>query len=179
MLSKAMGMSTTYEWETPDEVYGPLDLELGKFSLDVAASRRNAKASGYFTKKEDGLVQTWTGRVWMNPPYGRVIGQWIRKAYESVKNGDAEIVVCLIPARTDTGWWHDYVQGKAEVRFLRGRVQFIRPGKKLDNAPFPCAVVIYRCVGCLKGYEVEQAYHLLPGGAGRVGCRSVVAQKAD
>lgn len=146
MLSKAMGMSTTYEWETPPEVFEPLNKEFGPFTLDVAASDRNRKAPGYCTKKEDGLKATWRGKVWMNPPYGRVIADWIRKAYESANSGDADVVVCLIPARTDTGWWHDWIQGKAEVRFLRGRVQFIRPGKKLDNAPFPCAVVIYRGV---------------------------------
>lgn len=75
----------------------------------------------------------------MNPPYGREIGLWMRKAYEESLKGC--IVVCLVPSRTDTAWWHDYVQGKAEVRFVRGRLKF---GNAKNSAPFPSAVVIYR-----------------------------------
>ncbi len=86
----------------------------------------------------DGLALTWLGTCWMNPPYGRKIGQWVRKAYESSLLGAT--VVCLLPARTDTAWWHDYVV-KGEIRFLRGRLKF---GGQKNSAPFPSAVVVYR-----------------------------------
>jgi site-specific DNA-methyltransferase (adenine-specific) len=87
------------------------------------------------------LRQRWSGRVWLNPPYGRQIGAWVRKAWESVQNGDAEVVVCLVPSRTDTAWWHEYVTKGEPPRFLRGRVRF---GDADSGAPFPSAVVVFR-----------------------------------
>ncbi len=77
------------------------------FDLDVCATGENAKCDRFFTREDDGLAQAWTGRVWMNPPYGRMIGEWMRKAWESSQT-TAELVVCLVPARTDTRWWHEY-----------------------------------------------------------------------
>lgn len=88
----------------------------------------------------------WWGKVWMNPPYGRTIGQWMKKAYESATTSpvdglpDADLVVCLVPARTDTAWWHDYAM-KGEIRFIRGRLKF---GDAKHNAPFPSALVIFK-----------------------------------
>lgn len=123
---------------TPQDFFDRLDAEFG-FDLDVCASPENAKCTIYFTKEDDGLSRDWTGVVWMNPPYGREIGRWLRKANESVKDNGAT-VVCLVPARTDTNWWHEYVI-KHEVRFVRGRLKF---GNAKNSAPFPSAVVIMR-----------------------------------
>lgn len=134
-----MFSSKTDDWATPINFFRKLDEEFG-FDLDVCASIANAKASRYFTREDDGLSRKWSGCAWMNPPYGREIGRWIRKAFESVESGDAQVVVCLVPARTDTAWWHDYCQ-RGEVRFVRGRLKF---GDSKNSAPFPSAVVIFR-----------------------------------
>lgn len=94
---------------------------------DVWATPQNAKCRRFYTKEQDGLAQPWTGRVWCNPPYGREIGKWVKKAFETA-------------ARTDTRWFHDYIYGKAEVRFIRGRLKF---GDSKNSAPFPSMVVIF------------------------------------
>src|SRR5262249_5318022 len=138
--------SDSNEWETPPALFAELDAEY-HFTLDVAASPDNAKCADFFTKEQDGLRQRWYGRVWCNPPYGGAVGEWLHKAQRSIKTGEAEIVVCLIPARTDTNWWHDVVIPYAEVRFLRHRVRFLRPGGvevEGGGAPFPSAVVVFR-----------------------------------
>jgi len=135
-------MSKTNEWETPKDLFDKLNEEFN-FTLDPCATKENAKCKKFFTIAEDGLSQTWKGeRVFMNPPYGREIGKWIRKAYMEA-NGitRTEIIVCLIPARTDTKYWHDYIFNKAEIRFLKGRLKF---GEGVNSAPFPSAIVIYR-----------------------------------
>ena len=129
--------SETDEWPTPQDFFDRLNEEFG-FELDVCATPENAKCPHYFTKRENGLLQKWTGVCWMNPPYGREIGQWVKKAYESALDGAT--VVCLLPARTDTSWWHDYCM-KGEIRFVRGRLKF---GNASENAPFPSAVVVFR-----------------------------------
>lgn len=129
--------SATDLWSTPQDFYDRLNAEFG-FELDVCASAENAKCPRYFTKEIDGLAQVWTGICWMNPPYGREIGAWMRKAYESAMGGAT--VVCLVPARTDTRWWHDYA-AKGEVRFHRGRLKF---GGCKNSAPFPSATIIFR-----------------------------------
>lgn len=129
-------MSQSVEWSTPQTFYDQQHAEHG-FTLDVCATAENAKCARFYTLADDGLSQPWAGVCWMNPPYGRGIGAWMRKAYESAQMGAK--VVCLIPARTDTAWWHDYVV-KGRVRFIRGRLKF--QGKK-DNAPFPSALVIF------------------------------------
>jgi phage N-6-adenine-methyltransferase len=131
--------NTTEVWETPQDFYDNLD-KLFHFTLDVCADPTNAKAETFFTKEEDGLSQKWTRNVWMNPPYGRVIGKWIRKAYEETQNGNVDVAVCLVPSRTCSAWWHDYCM-KGEVWFIRHRLRF--GGSKI-NAPFPNAVVIFR-----------------------------------
>jgi len=112
--------SKTDEWATPQDVFDRLDAEFG-FELDVCATPENAKCPRYYTKRENGLLQKWEGVCWMNPPYGREIGQWVKKAYTSALEGAT--VVCLLPARTDTAWWHDYCM-KGEIRFVRGRLKF-------------------------------------------------------
>lgn len=130
--------SATVEWATPWDVFNPLNGEFG-FTLDVCALPENAKCARYFTPDDDGLAQDWTGDVcWMNPPYGRAIGDWMGKAYREWHKGAT--VVCLVPARTDTRWWHDYAV-KGEIRFIKGRVKF---GGHKNPAPFPSAIVVFR-----------------------------------
>jgi len=127
-------------WETPQALFDELDREF-HFTLDVAADRDNAKCEKYFTAQDDGLRQSWGGeRVWLNPPYGRGIKKWMRKAYqEGQKPGT--IIVALVFARTDTEWFHEYVYHKAEIRFLRGRLRF---GNAENNAPAPSMLIIWR-----------------------------------
>jgi phage N-6-adenine-methyltransferase len=120
------------DWETPAEIFGPLNAEFG-FTCDVAASHENAKCERYFT--EGGLERMWNGVCWMNPPY-REVGRWVKKAFEESSHA---IVVCLVPARTNTNWWHDYCM-KGEVRFIRGRPRF---GGAKHGLPQPLAVVIF------------------------------------
>ena len=126
------------DWETPPELFAAYHREFG-FTLDAAALPHNAKCARFFTPDDDGLAQDW-GRetVWLNPPYGRQIPRWIRRAWQASQGGAT--VVLLLPARTDTAWWHDYA-AKGEVRFLRGRVRFVGA---TDEAPFPSAVVVFR-----------------------------------
>lgn len=129
--------SATDQWATPQDFYDKLNSEFG-FDLDVCADAGNTKCLRYFSREQDGLNQEWKGVCWMNPPYGRAISAWIKKAYESSLNGAT--VVCLIPARTDTSYWHDYCV-RGEIRFIRGRLKF---GGHKNSAPFPSAVVIFR-----------------------------------
>jgi len=132
--------SETPEWYTPQDFYDGLHKEF-RFTTDVCATAENAKCAEFYTKEDDGLSRKWTGVCWMNPPYGRTIGKWVEKAYDSSLSGT--IVVCLVPARTDTKWFQDYCLKHGEVRFLRGRLKF---GGCVNNAPFPCALVIFRPV---------------------------------
>lgn len=137
MLNKGMFTSNTDMWETPQALFDELDKEF-HFTLDVCAVPENAKCERYFTPAQNVLKQDWNtgGTIYMNPPYGREIGLWVRKAAES--NVTA---VCLLPARTDTAWFHDYIYGKAEIRFIRGRLKF---GNSKNSAPFPSMIVIFR-----------------------------------
>ncbi len=139
-MHKGMMTSKTYEYETPQAFFDELDREF-HFVLDPCATDENHKCDIYFTKADDALSKNWTdfGPVFMNPPYGREISRWVEKAYETARIGRSP-VVCLLPARTDTSWWHDYCT-KGEIRFIRGRLRF---SKLKSNAPFPCAVVIFR-----------------------------------
>ena len=129
--------SATDEWATPQDFFDRLNAEFG-FTLDVCALPESAKCEAYFTPETDGLAQDWRGVCWMNPPYGREIGRWMRKAWESCIAGAT--VVCLVPARTDTAWWHDFAM-RGEIRYVRGRLKF---GNAKNSAPFPCAVVVFR-----------------------------------
>ena len=135
-INKGLLTSNTDLWETPQDFFDRLDEEFN-FDLDVCANVENAKCEKYFTEEMDGLQQEWKGVCWMNPPYGRQIGKWMKKAYESSLNGAT--VVCLVPARTDTRWWHDYCM-KGEIRFVKGRLKF---GDSVNSAPFPSAVIIF------------------------------------
>ena len=126
----------TYLWYTPEDFFKKYD-DKYKFELDVCATDDNAKCARYFTEEIDGLSQEWKGICWMNPPYGRNIKQWMKKAYESSLSGAT--VVCLVPARTDTNWWHDYAM-KGDIEFIKGRLKF---GGSKNSAPFPSAVVVF------------------------------------
>ena len=129
--------SKTVEWSTPQEFFDDLNRTF-KFDLDACATHENALCDRYFTKEDDALAHEWKGTIWMNPPYGAEIASFMAKALDSAsKHGST--VVCLVPARTDTRWWHDYAI-KGTVLFLKGRLKF--GGAKTD-APFPSAVVIF------------------------------------
>ena len=140
-INQGLMTSNTDEWATPLDLFQELDREFG-FTLDVCADDWNHKTEIYFDQEANGLEQDWTGVCWMNPPYGRQIGSWLKKAYESSGGGGAT-VVCLVPARTDTAWWHDYA-AKGEIRFIRGRIKFVGRAGVKDAAPFPSAIVIFR-----------------------------------
>ena len=127
----------TVEWETPQSLFDELSWTYGGFTLDPCATRENAKCARFFTRVEDGLVQPWEGKVFCNPPYGREIGRWVEKAYDASHHG--ALVVCLLPARTDTRWWQDYAR-RGHVWFLCGRLKF---GQALNAAPFPSAIVTF------------------------------------
>jgi site-specific DNA-methyltransferase (adenine-specific) len=131
--------SKSTKWETPPEWFRYLDLEFN-FTLDPCCLHDTAKCKKHFTPEENGLAQSWQDeRVFMNPPYGRKIALWMKKAYEAARDNGA-LVVCFVPARVDTEWWHRYA-AKGEVRFPKGRVRFV--GAKA-SAPFPIAVIIFR-----------------------------------
>lgn len=126
------------DWATPWWLFNRYHEEF-RFTLDVCATMENAKVNRYFTPQTNGLGKDWgTSVCWMNPPFGREIGAWMKKAYESSLLGAT--VVCLVPARTCTAWWHDYAE-RGERRFIRGRIKF--EGAE-HNAPFPCAIVVFR-----------------------------------
>ena len=139
MNTEVMFSSKTDLWSTPQDFFDALDKEF-HFTLDACALPENAKCKRYFSPEQDGLFQPWEGVVWCNPPYGRQIGKWVEKAAVSVCMGKATVVM-LLPARTDTAWFHDYIYGPAEIRFIRGRLKF---GGCKNAAPFPSMVVIFR-----------------------------------
>lgn len=139
-LNEGLLTSDRQDWATPWSFFELVNNEF-QFSLDAAADTHNAKVSRYYTPEQNGLERPWTGVVWCNPPYGRGIDAWVRKGFESAQAG--AVVVMLIPARTDTRYWHDYVMKAHEVRLLRGRLVFGR-GEARANAPFPSALVVFR-----------------------------------
>jgi site-specific DNA-methyltransferase (adenine-specific) len=156
VTSPVLFSSASDNWPTTPEVFARLNRRFGPFHLDPAASPENAKAPRYFTVDDDGLQQPWRGRVWLNPPYGKVIGRWLAKAVQSVQSGEAEVVVCLLPARVDTKWWQDTVIPFADhVEFPRGRLRF---GDGKYSAPFPSAVVVFRPHRLLRCQWCEQPY---------------------
>jgi phage N-6-adenine-methyltransferase len=140
MNTEVMFSSKSDEWETPQDLFDNLNSELN-FTLDVSANAQNTKCEVYIDKELDGLKINWTSVCWMNPPYGKQIGKWVEKAYNQVKSEMAKIVVCLLPARTDTRWFHNYILNKAEIRFIKGRLKF---GGSKNSAPFPSMIVIFK-----------------------------------
>lgn len=144
MINESMFTSTTAEWATPQAFFDELNAEFN-FTLDPCATSENAKCARYFTKEDDGLARSWNGeRVFCNPPYGRAINKWIEKAHNEAVYGGCALVVILIPARTDTRYFHDYIYRKHEIRFIRGRLHF---NESKAAAPFPSMVVVMRPLG--------------------------------
>lgn len=129
--------SKTDLWATPQAFYEKYNT-IYNFTLDVCASKDNAKCAVYYDIEANGLSQSWHGVCWMNPPYGRDIGKWMKKAYESSLQGAT--VVCLVPSRTDTKWWHDYAM-QGQIEFIKGRLKF---GDAKNSAPFPSAIVVFK-----------------------------------
>jgi len=139
-VQQTMFSSKSTEWETPQDFYERLNNTF-QFDLDPCATVATTKCKNYFTKEEDGLSKSWQGhRVFMNPPYGRAIKKWIEKAHEEGKKPNT-VVVCLIPARTDTKYWHKHCMKASEIYFVKGRLKF---GNSKNAAPFPSAVVVFR-----------------------------------
>lgn len=140
MNTDVMFSSKTDDWATPQDFFDELNREFG-FTLDPCADHFNHKCDTYYTKEQNGLVHDWAGeRVFCNPPYGKEIGKWVQKSLEESRKPNT-LVVMLIPARTDTRYFHDFIYGKAEIRFIRGRLKF---GNSKTNAPFPSMVVIFK-----------------------------------
>ena len=134
-MSGYIQTAQTVEWETPQDLFDKLNAEF-HFTLDPCATPENAKCAKFYTKEQDGLKQNWEGQtVYCNPPYGREISRWVKKASE-----ENALTVMLIPARTDTKWFHDYIYKKQEVRFIKGRLKF---GGEKNSAPFPSMIVIF------------------------------------
>jgi hypothetical protein len=142
MLSEALFSSKTDQWETPQSFFDELNKEF-HFTLDPCADEHNYKCKKFFTREQNGLLQDWGGdSVFVNPPYGKEIYQWVEKCYwEGHKENT--VVVLLIPARTDTKYFHDFILNRSEVRFVKGRLKF---GDSNNSAPFPSMVVVFR--GC-------------------------------
>ncbi len=138
MKTETLFSSTREEWETPQELFDRYDSAY-HFTLDAASTHENAKCRKHYTKKEDGLSRPWTGETdWLNPPYGRGIDRWLHKAKEESRSADTT-VVCLLPVRTDTAWFHEYCLDE-KIEFLRGRLRF---GGSSNNAPFPSMIVTF------------------------------------
>ena len=138
MNTQVMFSSETDNWATPQDFFDQLNARFS-FTLDPCADAKNHKCERYFTREDDGLNQDWGGNiVFCNPPYGREIGKWVKKCHDEAQKPQT-VCVMLIPARTDTRWFHEYIYGKAQIEFVRGRLKFGGGG----SAPFPSMVVIF------------------------------------
>ena len=140
MINPALYSSQSGNWDTPQDFFDTLNEEF-TFTLDVCADNNNHKCPIYYTEQDDGLQQIWADTVWCNPPYGRKIIHWMKKAYESSLTGAT--VVCLVPSATDTVWWHNYAM-KGEIRFLRGRPRFETKEKTWQQTFSPSVIVIFK-----------------------------------
>lgn len=139
-MNRGLFTSNSAEWTTPRGFFQSLDAEF-HFNLDPCSTHDNAKCRNHYTIEDDGLTQNWGGqRVFCNPPYGRELPKWVKKAWEESRKPDT-LVVMLIPARTDTAYFHDYIYHHArEIRFIRGRLHF---NESRNAAPFPSMVVVF------------------------------------
>ena len=141
MNTEVMFSSKTDQWATPQKFFDLLNEEFD-FTLDPCADEFNHKCSKYYTREQNGLTKDWNNeRVFCNPPYGKEIVDWVKKCNQEVFEGGCELAVMLVPARTDTRWFHDYIYHQAEIRFVKGRLKF---GDSNNSAPFPSMVVIFR-----------------------------------
>lgn len=145
-VNKSLFTSNSDEWRTPDNIFNYLQHHFD-FTLDAAATDDNAKCANYFTKQNSAIDNTWSGRIWCNPPYSRgMASSFIEKAhYEIIQSKNAELAWFLLPARTDTVMWHKYVfAAAAEIIFIRGRLRFLdETGQLKSSAPFPSALVMF------------------------------------
>lgn len=144
MNTELMFSSKSNEWSTPQSYFDSVKLEFWEFDLDPAADETNHKADRFFTISDDWLAQSWFWKVWCNPPYGRDLRKWVKKCFDESRGGGACILICLlIPARTDTSYFHDFIYNKpgVEIRFIRGRLKF---GDSKNAAPFPSMLVIFK-----------------------------------
>jgi site-specific DNA-methyltransferase (adenine-specific) len=138
-MNKVHFSSKNNEWETPPEIFDPLNEEF-HFTLDPCATKATAKCSKFYTWEQDGLIKDWYGEtVFVNPPYGNLIGKWVEKCFKESKKANTKIVA-LLPSRTDTRWFHGFIYGKAEIRFIKGRIRFV--GAPYP-APFPSMIVVW------------------------------------
>ena len=138
-MKNVLFSSASEEWATPQAVYDKLNEEF-HFTLDPCATKQNAKCATFFTKQQNGLLQNWEGhRVFCNPPYGKIIYQWVKKAFEESRKPNTKVVM-LLPSRTDIMWFHEFIYKKAQVRFIKGRLKF---GNSNNSAPFPSMIVIF------------------------------------
>ena len=133
-INNILYSSESAVWETPQALFNKLNDEF-HFDIDVCATPENAKCCKFFSPLDDGLSQDWQGVCWMNPPYGKKIVAWMKKALEAETT-----VVCLVPSRTDTKWWHEYAMKASEIRFIKGRLKF---GDSKNSAPFPSAIIVF------------------------------------
>lgn len=144
--TKTMFSSATEEWGTPPDLFDKLD-QTYHFTLDAAASPENFKCEKYYSKTNNGLTRSWKGEVvFCNPPYGREIGKWVQKCWEECFYNGTKIVL-LVPARTDTNWFHDFIYTRTHnnirYEFIKGRLKFIQRGEIKNSAPFPSMLVYY------------------------------------
>ena len=140
MVSKTLFSSATDEWETPKELFDLLDKEF-HFNLDPCATHLNAKCKKYITKVMNGLNIIWFGRIFVNPPYSQ-IADWSEKCYRESLRSNCTVIM-LIPSRTDTRYWHNYIMKAKEIRFIKGRLRF-KNGDKMNSAPFPSCIVVFK-----------------------------------
>lgn len=137
-MDKVLFSSKNTEWETPQELFDLLNSYF-KFEVDVCASKDNAKCERFWSIDDDALSKDWDVTAYCNPPYGRGIYDWVKKAYTE-SNKYKSTIVCLLPARVDTKWWHEFCNN-AEHLFLKGRLKF---SSNSNAAPFPSAIVVFR-----------------------------------
>lgn len=151
-MNKTLLSSKRMNWETPPEMFNAWNKEF-HFTLDPCAEKSTAKCNKFYTIEENGLTEDWSNEiVFCNPPYGKEIGKWVEKCYNESLKGTT--IVLLIPSRTDTRYFHNFIYNKpnVEIRFLKGRLCFLLDGQKLDPAPFPSMLVIFNN----KKYEVNK-----------------------
>ena len=139
MFNKSLFSSRSDNWETPQEVFDYWN-NIYQFNVDVCADEHNHKCPFYYSKEDDGLTKDWFGSVWCNPPYGKDISKWIEKAYNEWKDNGTDVVM-LLPSRTDTKWFHNYILPFCEIVFIKGRLKF---NNSKTSAPFPSMIAIFK-----------------------------------
>ena len=138
-----MMSSDRQDWATPPDFIRKVEKKIGrKFDLDVCAYDHTAKAPKWFTEKDDALTKEWSAPLcWMNPPYGRALPIWLKYAYDQSQKHN-NTIICLVPARTDTAWFHD-IATKGTIVLLRGRINFEQEGEKAGSPAFPSMIVVF------------------------------------